>query len=94
MDFFEELGVKFVKGAKYAGKKAGELTNTAKIRFALANLQADLDELYEKLGKLRYESICQGEDSDKEAILVEKIDSVKDNMEILKAELAASKKKV
>lgn len=80
--------------AQSAGKKAGDFANKAKVRFALANLQSDLDELYEKLGKLYYESIASGVDNGtKESALINKIDSVKTDMEILKAEIGLNTKK-
>ncbi len=71
-----------------AGKKAGEVANKTKIRFALANMQSDLDELYEKLGKLYYEAISKGtENGTKESAVIAKIDSIKADMEVLKAEI-------
>ena len=71
-----------------AGKKASDLANKAKIRFALANLQSDLDELYEKLGKLYYEAVARGiNNGTKESVVIHKIDSIKADMEILRAEL-------
>lgn len=78
----------FSDTASTAGKKAGEVANKTKIRFALANMQTDLDELYERLGKLHYDSISTGVDNGtKESALITKIDSLKSDMEILKAEI-------
>ena len=74
--------------ASAAGQKAGDLANKAKIRFALANMQAELDELYEKLGKLYHDAISTGKDNGtKESALITKIDSLKADMEILKAQI-------
>ena len=74
--------------ASTAGRKAGEIANKTKIKFALANLQGDLDELYEKLGRLYYEAVTQGiNNGTKESAIITKIDSIKDDMEILKAEI-------
>jgi|GEM_PF-2534332 len=80
--------------AQNAGKKAGEIANKTKIKFALANLQSDLDELYEKLGKLYYEAVATGANNGtKESALITKIDSIKADMEILKAEVGMFPKK-
>ena len=74
--------------ASNAGKKARDVANKTKIRFALANLQSDLDELYEKLGKLYYEAVVTGANNGtKESAIITKIDSIKADMEILKAEV-------
>ena len=86
------MGCSFKKAlsrtASAAGQKAGDLANKTKIRFALANMQAELDELYEKLGKLHYDAISKGTDNGtKESALITKIDSLKSDMEILKAEI-------
>ena len=90
MDFVNDIAKKVSKVACDAGKKGGELVNKGKIRFALANLQSDLDELYEKLGRMRYDALTTGYfDDDKEIEIITKIDSVLDDMEILKAELKA-----
>ncbi len=74
--------------AASAGKKVGEVANKTKIKFALANLQSDLDELYEKLGKLHYDAISTGvNNGTKESAVITKIDSIKSDMEVLKAEV-------
>ena len=74
--------------ATTAGKKASDFANKTKIKCALANMQSDLDELYEKLGRLYYEAISKGaENGTKESAIIAKIDSVKADMEILKAEI-------
>ena len=91
MDFINDITKTVSKVASDAGKKGEELLNRGKIRFALANLQSDLDELYEKLGKMRYEEISTGSvDAEAEEKIVSKIDSVMTDMEILKAELMTS----
>ena len=80
--------------ASAAGKKAGDIANKTKVRFALANMQAELDELYERLGKLHYDAISTGADNGtKESALITKIDSLKSDMEILKAEIGLFPKK-
>lgn len=91
MDIINEITETMSKAAECASKKGGELLNRGKIRFALANLQSDLDELYEKLGKMRYEEISTGSvDAETEEKIISKIDSVMTDMEILKAELMTS----
>ena len=80
--------------AATAGKKAEDAANRAKVKFALANLQSDLDELYEKLGKLHYEAVAYGADTGaKESAVINRIDSIKADMEILKAEVGTFPKK-
>lgn len=92
MEFFDKVVRVVGSYAHDAGKKAGEVTNRAKIRFALANLQGELDELFEKLGAIRYDTVKNGHDNaSRERAAVAKIDRVKADMEILKAELEASK---
>lgn len=85
----------FEKATEVLGKyaeTAGDITNRAKIKFALANLQDDLDTVYEKLGAIRYDSIKNGRDhSSRETAAVAKIDRIKADMEMLKAELEVSK---
>ena len=74
--------------AATAGKKASDVVNKTKIKFAHANMQTDLDELYERLGKLYYDAVSKGVDNGtKESALITKIDSLKADMEILKAEV-------
>ncbi len=74
--------------AKEVGKATCDVANKAKIKFALANLQSDLDELYEKLGRLYYESVAKGAiNGTKESAIITKIDSIRADMEILKAEV-------
>lgn len=88
MDIFDDITKNVTKAAKIATKKTNDAINRGKIRFALANLQSDLDELYEELGRLRYDSISLGSPhGSREAAVIRKIDSVKADMEILKAEL-------
>lgn len=90
---FNELKKKVTSAASAAGKKAGEITNKTKIRFALANLQSDLDELYEKLGKMHYETVVLKKGSTaSEASLISKINSLRADMNILKAELMRDEK--
>lgn len=92
MEFFEKATRVIGKYADSAGKKAGEITARAKIRFALANLQGDLDELYEKLGAIRYDAVKSGFDNgSRERAAIAKIDRIKADMELLKAELEVSK---
>ena len=79
--------------AEAAGKKAADAANRAKVKFALANLQSDLDELYEQLGKLYYEAVSAGKNNGtKESAVIAKIDSIKTDMEILKAEAGIAPK--
>ena len=85
---FKDIQKAVAETASAAGKKAGDIANKAKIRFALANMQSDLDELYEKLGKLYYQSFATGaNNSAKESALISKIESLKTDMEILRAEI-------
>lgn len=91
MDFFDKMSKTVSSAAKSAEKKAGQLANTAKIKFALANMQTDLDELYEKLGRCRYEAISGISTDAGEMALIKKIDSLKADMELLKAELSRAK---
>ena len=80
--------------AESAGKKACEAANKAKIKFALANMQSDLDELFEELGRLYYSSISTGaSNGTKESAVITKIDSLKSDMEILKAEVGVFPRK-
>lgn len=91
---FENIKAAVKDTANTAGKKAGEIANKTKIRFALANLQSDLDELYEKLGKLHYDAVVSGiSNGTKESAIITKIDSIKADMEILKAEVGTFPKK-
>lgn len=91
MDIFDGISKNVRKAAKSATKKTSDAINRGKIRFALANMQSDLDELYEELGRLRYDSISLGAaHGAREAAVIRKIDSLKADMEILKSELKKS----
>ena len=93
MDIFDDISKNVAKAAKIASQKTGEFINQGKIKFALANLQSDLDELYEELGRLHYDNVSLGvSHSAKEAAVIRKIDSLKADMEILKAEIAREAK--
>ena len=59
---FDDIKKAVGEGASAACKMAGDIANKTKIKFALANLQDDVDELYEKLGKLHYEAVAFGAD--------------------------------
>ena len=88
MDFFDEVAKKVSDCAAQTGKKAGEITNRAKIRFALINMQSDLDELYEKLGSIRYDTVENGAGNEsREKACINKIRRLKNDMDILRAEL-------
>lgn len=93
MDIFDDITKNVAKAARAATKKTEEVINKGKIKFALANLQSDLDELYEELGRLRYDSVSLGAaHGSKEAAVIRKIDSIKADMEILKAEITRTAK--
>lgn len=93
MDIIDGITKNVAKAAKTATKKTEEVINKGKIKFALANLQSDLDELFEELGRLRYDSVSLGvSHGSKEAAVIRKIDSIKADMEILKAELTKNAK--
>ena len=85
---FKDIKKTVSETASTAGKKASDFANKTKVRFALANMQSDLDELYEKLGKLYYDAISTGAvNGTKESAVITKIDSIKADMEVLKAEI-------
>lgn len=93
MNILDDITKNVSKAAKLASKKTEVAINRGKIRFALANLQSDLDELYEELGQLRYDSVSLGAaNGSKEAAVIRRIDSLKADMEILKAELTKNAK--
>lgn len=93
MDIFDDISKNVAKAAKIATQKTGDFINQGKIKFALANLQSDLDELYEELGRLHYDNVSLGvSHGAKEAAIIRKIDSLKADMEILKAEVAKAPK--
>ena len=57
-------------------------------------MQSDLDELYEELGRLYYNSLSTGtSNGTKESAVITKIDSLKADMEILKAEVGVFPRK-
>ncbi len=91
---FDDIKKAVGEGASAACKMAGDIANKTKIKFALANLQDDVDELYEKLGKLHYEAVAFGADTGaRESAIINKIDSIMADMEILKAEVGTFPKR-
>lgn len=89
---FDKLSGKLAKAATKAGDFAKETANTAKIKFALANLQGDLDEMYEELGRLHYNALISGSPmTKKEDAVVEKIAQIKADIDVLKAEIEMGK---
>ena len=89
---FDKIGDQITKTAAKAGRFAKETANTAKIKFALANLQGDLDEMYEELGRLHYNALISGSVmTKKEDAVIEKIAQIKADIDVLKAELEMSK---
>ena len=57
MDFFDDLGEKIVSTGKYAGEKAKEAADLAKLNTQLAQKQYRLDKAYAELGKFYYEHL-------------------------------------
>ncbi|MBQ7670980.1 MAG: zinc-ribbon domain-containing protein [Clostridia bacterium] len=91
---FENVKKTVCETADAAGKKVCDIANKTKIKFALANMQGDLDELYEELGRLYYSEISDGvENLAKRDAIIAKIDTLKADMEILKAEVGTFPKR-
>jgi len=61
------VGESAVKGAKFAGKKAGALWDAGKVRVKIIELRSKEADLYEKLGRKVY-GISKGEAENKEEL--------------------------
>lgn len=75
--------------ASFTAKKTGELTNLAKMKYALHSEESKLSECFEEIGKLYYAYERQGIDYAGEiAALISEADLIKTNIASMKEELA------
>ena len=94
MKFWEDVSKTATDAANFTVKKAGELTNMAKLRYQLHIAETKLACTYEGIGRLYYSAVMEGDDT-MEAIsdLMADIAEINTEVEDLKAKIADIKKK-
>ncbi|MBO5649749.1 MAG: hypothetical protein J6S76_07540, partial [Clostridia bacterium] len=70
MEFIKNLTDKLSKVAEATTKKAGELTDTAKLKVRISRLNSEINEAYSEIGKLIYKQYKDA--SDESAAIAEK----------------------
>lgn len=84
MDFFNKLGKKATEAYKGAADKTGKIAKEAKIRMKIGELKAEINNIYEDIGKSIYENHVREEKQDIANELEEKctkIDCLSDEIE-------------
>ena len=82
------------KGMSDAVKKTGELTEAAKLRYALHSERAKLSKCFEKIGRLYYSYLRNGKDTVSQiAVLLGEADESREKITLLKKQLAESQNK-
>ncbi len=92
MDFFKNLSNSLSKAAEATAKKAGELTDTAKLKLKQNRITTDINDAYTDIGKLIYKQYK--ESSDESAAIAEKclsIDKCNEELDAVTAEIEAIK---
>ena len=94
MRFWDDVSKTATDAANYTVKKAGEITNAAKIKYRLHMAETKLAVTYEGIGRLYYSAVMDGDDTT-EAISDLMADITEINAEIAecKAQLADFKNK-
>lgn len=83
---WREIRRNIKRSASKAVSRAGELSDNASLRVKLAQKEATLSELYEKLGRVAYQKIKTGEtETEKAKVLIEKIDIVRAEIYTIKS---------
>ncbi len=92
MDFFKNLTNSLSKAAEATAKKAGELTDTAKLKLKQNRITSDIGDTYTEIGRLIYKQYKDA--SDESAAIAEKclaIDKLNEELEAVNAEIEAIK---
>lgn len=94
MKFWEDVSKTATDAANYTVKKAGELTNVAKLRYRLHIAETKLACTYEGIGRLYYSAVMDGDET-MEAIsdLMADVAEINAEVEDIKAKLEESKTK-
>ena len=94
MKFWEDVSKTATDAANYTAKKAGELTNVAKVRYKLHLAETKLACTYEGIGRLYYSAVMEG-DNTTEAIsdLMADVAEISTEIRECKAQLADFKNK-
>jgi len=73
-------------------KKSGDIYSTTKLSLQISKFKGEIDDCYEKIGKMFYENYCGESQSggDVEA-LCKKIDELKENIEVISAQISEIK---
>lgn len=88
MDFLDELTHNLSKAAEYTVKKAGELTDTAKLKLKQNRAVNDIEDIYQEIGKLIYTQYKEHTDETQTiAAKCFEIDKKKDEIQQILAEL-------
>lgn len=87
-DFFKNLTNKVVEIASNVKDKAVDVYDVTKLKLDLRKKEADLDECFEKLGRAYYLNLKNNANNEKIQILVEKAESISNEIYNLKDKIA------
>ena len=93
MDFWESFSKTVSEAAEYTAREAGKLTGIAKLKYKISTCKARLNNLFESLGRLKYDELKGNAASETYSYdeLVDKIDKVKAELESYENDLAKLK---
>lgn len=96
MDLFDKIGKKASETYKYTAEKTGKIAKEAKIKMAMNDNKAKIEEMYEQIGKKVFEKHVREENINIKDDLAEecaKIDKLASEIEKYRAELLGLKDK-
>ena len=95
MGILDDVMINAKTAAEVVGKKAGQIVDVSKLRFNVAELNAELSKRYEALGEYLYENCreCLAEDAEAVGKMAE-IDELVNQRNVLTKELVDKQNKV
>lgn len=88
MDFFDKIGKKASEAYKVTADKTGKIAKETKIRIEMGKLKTKINDLYEEIGKIVYESHVKNEELTNESVeeLCTNIDVLSDQISLMEKE--------
>ncbi|MCD7782560.1 MAG: hypothetical protein LUI15_01475 [Firmicutes bacterium] len=66
MEILGEMKRELLDAVDFTSKKAGEITQSASLKYQIHNEKTRMSELYEKIGRLYYDAVMKGADATSE----------------------------
>lgn len=95
MAIWDDIQKGVAGAAAYTAKKTAEITDMAKLKYAIHTCEQKLDKCFAEIGRLFYDSQKEGTDHATEiATLIMQVEKLKGDLEISNAELMQKRKSV